>query len=213
MQGNGDRPDYRGEFETHLTVVAEAGAFAALRALAVDLGGRFLHIELPRGQMPSQPMLSWRDRGDLTQLLAAADRRSTPLQAAGFAVARRKIEAAPDNAGIPLHGDAVLPGQYFESHLKIALAAGADVAALTALAQRHAAHLSRNAFSRAADGQEHRFVTQRLPGAGLRQARERLAQLAAALTALGHAPLRSELEFVVHDSNLALDAGWIEGDG
>lgn len=210
VQGNGDARSFRGDFETHLTVAAAASDFAALQTLAAGLGARFLHIVLPRGQTPSQPMLSWRDRGELSVVRELAARRGARLQQAGHHVTRCKIEAAPDNAGIP-QDEFPGPDQYFESHLKIALAGGDDIAAVTALAQRHAAHLSRNALRRDEGGCEQRFVTQRLPGAGLRRARAGMDALAAALTALGHAPLRSELEFVVYDSNQALDAGWMDG--
>lgn len=122
-------------------------------------------------------------------------------------VTRCKFEAAPDNAGVPQQVQALRLGEYFESHLKIALAPQDDSAALTALAQCHAAHLSRNALRRDEDGREQRFVTQRLSGAGVAQARAGMVALAAALAAAGHAPLRCELEFVVVDSNLGLAAG------
>jgi hypothetical protein len=203
----------RGDFEMHLTVAAEATDFAALQSLVAEQGGRLLHIVLPRGLVPSQPMLSWRDYGELASVWQLAQQRRSGLQQAGFRVTRCKIEAAPGNSGVAQRGDQLLAGQYFECHLKIALLPGADVIALAELAQRHGAHLSRNALRRAEDGSEQRFVTQRVAHAGLEQASEAMVRLADTLTAHGYAPQRRELEFVVFDSNLALDDGWLSGEG
>ncbi|HEY0700568.1 MAG TPA: hypothetical protein VGD43_22525, partial [Micromonospora sp.] len=54
-----------------------------------------------------------------------------------------------------------------------------------------------------------RFVTQRCHDAGQPQARLRLAALVDELTAAGYPPVEVEEEFVVFDSNPALDHGWI----
>jgi hypothetical protein len=87
------------------------------------------------------------------------------------------------------------------------------VPALAALAARHGAHLSRNALRRRDDGVQERFVTQRCAAVGRPAARRLLDGLLAALAAAGHTALGVEEEFVAHDSNLALDAGWIEAEG
>lgn len=51
-----------------------------------------------------------------------------------------------------------------------------------------------------------------MPGVGLATAGQRLDALSAQLRAAGHQLASIEREFVVHDGNLALDAGWLDGE-
>lgn len=204
-------PQFEGEFETHLTVAGvpcELDGEGLLR-FAQAHGLKCLQIELARGQHVFQPMLTRRGRGDLAGELAVAARLAAQLQAAGFAVCRTKIEASPMNAGIPQHEHEAQPGRYFESHIKLLLAAKADGDELAALAIAHGAHLSRNALRRRDDGCHERFVTQRYARGGLRAVDAALRNLLDALQPLGHRRLSVETEYVVHDSNLAIDEGWI----
>jgi hypothetical protein len=209
--------EFDGEFETHVTVRAEGpDGIEALRSFAERHGLTFHHIVLDRGRTPSQPMVSLRSRGSLSGELAAAAVLSRRLTAAGFAVTRVKIEAAPDNRDVPdSDADAAgrHPGRYFEHHVKLALAEGADVRPLAALAIGHAAHLSRNARRVRDDGVSERFVTQRCYAAGRAAARERLNALVAALAAGGYTILSVEEEFVVYDSDPGVDAGWLDAGG
>ncbi len=205
--------EFAGEFETHITVrVANPAAIDALRVWAERRGVTFHHIVLDRGQTPSQPMISRHGRGRLSDERAAAEELGRQLAAAGFAVSRVKIEAAPWNDDVPeSDADAAnRPGRYFEHHVKLALDVAADIAALAALAVRHSAHLSRNARRVREDGLQERFVTQRCHDVGRRTASERLNALLAALTPLGHPVLSVEEEFVVYDSNPGVDTGWLE---
>lgn len=106
-------------------------------------------------------------------------------------------------------------GRYFEHHLKVLLdpcgpGAAATLDALTATAAAHDAHVSWNARRiRAGTGRQERFVTQRCYGVGLPTARARLAALTRAVGALPVEIAETEEEFVVHDSNSAIDDGWI----
>jgi hypothetical protein len=126
----------------------------------------------------------------------------------GIPVSRAKIEAAPDNAGVPQTGD--LPdGTYFEHHVKVVLADDAAIAAVREIGERHAAHVSRNARRALGDGRHERFVTQRCHDAGQPEARRRLVALVAELTAAGFPPVEIEEEYVLVDSNPTLDEGWI----
>lgn len=198
-----------GEFEIHLTVAASPGGdFSLLESFAAAYALKFLHIVLSRGRAPSQPMLSWRCRGRLSEPLQQAQNFERQLAAAGFHVVRRKIEAAPQNGGVPLHDEELPPDCYFEAHVKLRLSPQSDLAALTVLAQRHQAHVSRNALREHTDRSHERFITQRCAGAGLLNAQRALAALEQEL-ASRFERLRSELEYVVHDSDPALDAGWI----
>lgn len=208
---------FAGEFETHVTVRAERPECVdALRAFAVRHRLTFHHIVLDRGLNPSQPMVGRRGRGTLAGELAAASELSRLLSDAGFAVTRVKIEAAPWNRDVP-QSDAEAAGRhvgrYFEHHVKLALDPATDLPALTGLARRHAAHLSRNARRVRDDGKQERFVTQRCYAVGRPSARGRLEALRAALAAGGYAILSVEEEFVVYDSAPAVDAGWIDAGG
>src|SRR5688572_26800386 len=147
---------FTGEFETHLTVrLADGQTAEALRAAPAARGLKCTHIVLARGRTASQPMLTRTGNGTLSEQLANAATLRGALEADGFPVSRIKVEAAPWNEGVPrtdADGAAHPPDRYFEHHAKLLLDEGADVAALAELAQRHAAHLSRNALRRRDDG-------------------------------------------------------------
>jgi hypothetical protein len=212
MQDRQESSGYAGEFETHLTVTLRPEALVALVEFARARGLALLHIVLARGDCVSQPMLTRRAQGDLDGQLQAARSLAGELATAGFPVSRIKIEAAPGNAGVPQRDSELPAGTYFESHVKLQLAAQADLAALGALAQRHSSHLSRNALRDLPGQVQQRFVTQRCAGAGHLRAAAQCEHLLRALHQAGYAVLRSETEFVVHDSNRLLDRGWIGGE-
>jgi len=205
--------EFEGEFETHVTV--RAADAEAVRAWAARHHLKFLHIVLARGQTVSQPMLTRRSAGTLADQMTAAADLSRRLAAEGFAVTRVKIEAAPGNRDVP-QSDAEAAdrhrGRYFEHHVKLALDPAAGLSPLAALARRHAAHLSRNALRRRDDGMQERFVTQRCAAVGRVGAERRLKDLLAELAAGGYVAVDVEEEFVVYDSNLGVDAGWIDDD-
>jgi hypothetical protein len=206
--------DFQGEFETHITVAdADASGLERLRDRANCRGFSVHHIILNCGLTPSQPMVSYRARGDLKSAMETAEAVADQLTADGFTVSRIKLEAAPENRDIPQSNAeaAVLGrGRYFEHHVKLALEPGADVSPLIAVAQRHAAHLSRNALRTRSDGRAERFVTQRCYAIGRPAARERLLALLAELAANRYAILNTEEEFVVYDTQPGVDAGWLD---
>ncbi|GHG79432.1 hypothetical protein [Streptomyces griseocarneus] len=208
---------FSGDFEAHLTVRADDPAgVAALEAYAAARGVKFTHIVLERGRTPSQPMLTLRGRGGLDGMRGTVEEAAHGLREAGFGVVRTKIESTPWAEGVPgTDEEAVVLGgrYYFEHHLKLLLAPGADTVALADVVSRHAAHLSRNARRVRADGRAERFVTQRCRLVGDRTARARLEGLVAALQARGDEIVSVEREFVVHDSDESLDAGWIDEEG
>jgi hypothetical protein len=208
---------FPGEFETHLTVrLAEGQTVESLRAAPAARGLKCTHIVLARGRAPSQPMLTRDGRGTLAGELAEATALRGALEGDGFAVSRVKVEAAPWNDDVPeSDGDgAAQPAhRYFEHHVKMLLDEGVDARSLAELAQRHAAHLSHNALRRRDDGRLERFVTQRCHGVGRDTARARLEALLADLRGGQYDVIDVEEEFVVYDSDLSLDAGWIEPEG
>jgi hypothetical protein len=206
--------EFEGEFETHVTVLADDPSdVEAVRRWADRRGLRFHHIVLDRGSTPSQPMVSRHGRGRLSGERATAVELGRRLASDGFVVSRIKIEAAPGNRDVPDSDHEAAsrhPGRYFEHHVKLALDPEADLAALDGLARGHAARLSRNALRVRADGLQERFVTQRCYSAGRKTAHGRLGNLLAALEAGGYPIVSVEEEFVVLDSDPGVDAGWLD---
>ncbi|MFG2482780.1 hypothetical protein ACGFSI_08440 [Streptomyces virginiae] len=192
--------DSMSEYETHVTVrCADAAELARLDAWARARELKVTHILLARGRMVSQPMLTLPDR-------TGHERLVPQLRAAGFDPVRVKVETVPWTTDSPGPG-----GGYFEHHLQVLLPADFDRAALEALVAPHGAHLSWNA-RRVGDGDRHvRFVTQRWRGAaGAAGAGAAFDALVEALWSAGYEMGSGEREFVLYDSDLSLDDGWID---
>lgn len=208
--------EFAGEFETHITVrLSTESELAVLQEWCVRQAFKCTHIVLERGRHASQPMLSRRGFGVLTRELATATAASKQLQSDGFQVARTKIEGSPENDDVPVSdSDAALqpPDRYFEHHLKLQLRSGANTDALLELVQKHSAHLSRNALRMRSDGYEERFVTQRCYRVGRGCARKALQALIEDLQVATYSIVDVEAEYVVYDSDLTLDAGWLESE-
>lgn len=209
-------PDARfeGDFDVHVTVRCDdAGELERLGEWAENVAGvKLTHIVLGRGRVASQPMLTFVGSGTLAELRAAASGLAGRLSAAGFAVVRTKIEAAPWTRGVPRDRASAVslgPGMYFEHHVKVRLGAGVDWRVLVDTATAHCAHVSWNARRVFGDGGQERFVTQRCRLVGDADAQESVSALCAAL--LDRAEIVSvEREFVVFDSDASVDDGWIE---
>ncbi|MFO0974868.1 MAG: hypothetical protein U0996_00650 [Planctomycetaceae bacterium] len=204
--------DYRGNFEVHITVEV-SGSHAPLHEWCVANDCKCVFIVLARGTHPQQPMVSWR-RGTVTlpAVLQEANSRAQELQQSGFLPIRLKIEADPDNEGIPLSDEDASNeplGNYFEHHIKLRRQITADHGNLLTLCLDHGAHLSRNAFRITAGGIEERFVTLRSHGIGCCQSHRRLEELRSSLEAAGEHIVEVESEYAVYDSNIALDDGWL----
>jgi hypothetical protein len=203
--------EYRGHFEVHLTVQDDDRFTAWCR----DRSLKCVRIVLAQGRTTNQPMGTWRRSAtSLSAVVAEAGRLVADAAGAGFIVTRVKVEADPHNADVPASdADAAGhdPTNYFEHHVKLRRDPAAPRDALLAVCERHAAHLSRNAFRDGGDVEE-RFVTQRAYGVGRSTSAERLGRLLADLRDLGEIVTESESEYCVYDTNLQLDAGWLPGD-
>lgn len=200
-----------GDFEVHLTVRPPSDE-SRLAEWAAARGLRYTRIVLDRGTVPDQPMLTFTVSGMLADSNRAVEAYARALRAAGFSLARTKIEASPFNEEIPQTTEqavALPAGCYFEHHVKLILVGEADVLRVRALVEPHAAHVSRNARRSAGQGRHERFVTQRAHGVGRSEAGARLEALLADLTAAGFPAIEVEREFVVYDDHPGLDAGWI----
>jgi hypothetical protein len=204
----------RGTFEAHVTVQApDLASRERFRAACAELGVKSVLIELPQGVTPAQPMTSSYHRGDLDAVTAEVAGIARHLRREGFAVTRVKLEALVSNAGVPETDEeaARLPAaNYFEFHVKVMLPPQADLKALRARCAAHNAHLSANAFKAEADGRPQRFVTLRLYGVGRARATGRFEALLRELAGDGYRLSNKLREYTLFDSNVALDAGWID---
>ncbi|PZG14268.1 hypothetical protein C1I95_22130 [Micromonospora craterilacus] len=211
MSGKTFTNDVSGDFEVHVTV--HSGYAGELAGFAEEHGLKYTHVVLDRGQTSSQPMLTLTGSGSLDQQRGAAERWAQKLRAAGIPVARVKIEAAPWCDGVPVTDlDAARQpsDRYFEHHVKLLLPAGVStLVAVTEVAERHEARLSRNARRVRDDGRRERFVTQRCHRVGRTTARARLDELVAALRDAGQEIVAVEQEYVVSDDRIELDEGWL----
>ncbi|MGW3939126.1 hypothetical protein [Streptomyces phaeochromogenes] len=189
-----------------------------LRCWAAGAGLKLTHIVLARGRMPSQPMVTLTGSPSYAAESARAREVAAHLRADGFVPVRVKIESSPWAPEVPREpcgtgGDE----RYFEHHVKLLLDADTDLDALAARVVPHGAHLSWNA-RRVRDseiggtggtGRRHeRFVTQRCRGVDAEGAGRLLELLLAELCGFEVADV--EREFVLHDSDLSVDDGWIE---
>ncbi|MFJ4279301.1 hypothetical protein [Streptomyces massasporeus] len=192
-------------YESHVTVrCAGPQEFARLRRWAVDGGFKLTHIVLARGRMREQPMLTLSGSPSYADEAARVREVAARLRADGFDPVRVKIESSPWAPEVPR--EPCDGGRYFEHHVKLRLGADTDLAPLAARVVPHGAHLSWNA-RRVRGAWHERFVTQRCREVDAEDAGRALELL---LTELGGFEVLSvEREFVLYDSDVSVDEGWL----
>jgi hypothetical protein len=204
---------YFGTFESHVTVRAESPErVKRFRDLCREQGLKCILIELSRGQYHSQPMTAVHHQGSLEDAVAEARAIAECLGSNGFEVTRVKVEADPTTSGVPRTDEEaarLAAANYFEFHLLVTLTRLSDLPALSRLCAEHNAHLSMNAFKQAAGEETERFVTMRLKGMGGARAAILFDKLAGAIELAGYQPSKRVHEYVVYDTNLTLDDGWM----
>ena len=201
-----------GAFESHVTVRCTVEQLPRLAQWSRAAGVKMTHIMLARGREQSQPMLTLTGEGSLSAQYATVYRLVGDLREAGFDPVRVKIEAAPWSDWIPQDNTEAQDqglARYFEHHIKLLISPEESLERLADLVSPYGAHVSWNARRTADEGRQERFVTQRCYLFGLSQAAERLAALLTALRDEGREILAIEREYVVYDSNTAIDDGWI----
>ncbi|MFJ8195729.1 hypothetical protein [Streptomyces sp. NPDC096152] len=148
-------------YESHVTVRCDSSADSErLTGWAAAAGLKLTRIELARGRMRSQPMLTLTGARSYDAARTQAESVAARLRADGFAPVRVKTESAPWAPEVP--AEPCGGAQYFEHHVKLRPAAGTDLDALAARVVPHGAHLSWNARRALGDGRHERFVT--VPG-------------------------------------------------
>ena len=205
---------YTGDFETHVTVeTLDEADLERFTQVCQALQVHCVLIELARGVVRSQPMTRSTFQGTLPECHQAALALAERLRTHGFSVSRVKIEAAPWNEDLPetdREAQRLPSGNYFEYHLKLILPMGNPLGDLQRVCESHGAHLSANAFKHREDGRCERFVTLRCPGLGRQSANARAQALETSLAGLGHEMGRLVCEYCVYDSNVQVDAEWLE---
>ncbi|MET9392071.1 hypothetical protein ABZY20_17000 [Streptomyces sp. NPDC006624] len=193
-------------YESHVTVrCGGPGESARLDRWAAAGGYKLTHIVLARGRMRDQPMLTLSGSPSYAAEAARVRQVAARLRADGFDPVRVKIESSPWAEEVPRQP--CDDGRYFEHHVKLLLAADTDLAALAERVVPHGAHLSWNA-RRVRGARHERFVTQRCRAVDAEGAGRALERL---LADLGGFDVRDvEREFVLHDSDLTVDDGWLQ---
>lgn len=203
--------NFRGEFETHFTLRTDD--VESVIGWAKQTGMKLTHIVLSDGIHPSQPMLTRRSSGEFQTELKSTQVLTAELDALGAEVLGVKIEVDSRHAFAPSTQDDVARQSssacYFEHHVKLLLPPKADLSLLQSVAFRHDARLSRNALQTREDGMQERFLTQRHCRTGRDAATKALMNLIQDLTGHSFHILETEAEYVVFDSNLELDSGWL----
>ncbi len=207
------RSDVSGIFEVHVTV--QGDRVERFREMCEQLGKlKVIQIELKGSSEQQSARLqrqlmtaSYHSAKSIADVQKIAFGFARAFVGEGFAVERVKIEAMCHSEGVPETSD-YPPNCYFEFHVKLLLEPG-QAAALLPLCARHNAHLSRNALKTVAQG-EHRFVTQRMHKVGRSEAVARFEACVAELIDEGYAVVSRQREFSVYDTNVNLDAEWLE---
>lgn len=208
--------DFPGQFESHYTITAGGDkSIRLLEGAATVLGLKLTHIVLHSGSHPSQPMLTGHGSGTLSDQLVEARQVCSALAEQGWMVNRVKIEAGIENAGVPSSDEAAGAMDricHFEHHIKLSLPLSADLDQLIETIKPCRAQLSRNALRTRTDGRQERFVTQRCYGVGCESAGLQFNALLNLVAIQAFEIVDVEREYVVYDSNVSLDDGWIMGN-
>ena len=205
---------YTGRFEAHITV--EAASIAErerFRRLCRILGVKYVFIELPRGETPSQPMTASYHQGNMEKVKRELDNLTEYVRIANFPIVRVKLEADLDTEGVPQMDSEArdLPEEnYFEFHVKVLLPVNSELDLLQKTADVHNAHLSRNARKTRTDGKPERFLTLRLSQIGARRAEMRLSKFLSDLRKEGFEIMDVIREYNIFDNNAQTDKGWTE---
>lgn len=180
------------------------------RAWTARAGLKWSQIELSQGTHPLQPMITFWGRGSLADQIARATAIARELADLGALVVRVKVEM--ETASTPSNftgAEAIITRPaYFESHFKLNLNTAMEHRLAAEIAAAHNLHLSRNARRSFADGSHERFLTLRSTDCTASEAAAREQHALRVIQSAGLRLLETESELVVHDSNLALDAGW-----
>ncbi len=219
---------YHGFFEAHITLnlshhnTETPQKITDFQEICENLGVKPIYIELERGDTPTQVMTSSLHEGNFEKIKKEVENIAQMLQNNFFQISRMKIEAHPDNMGVPLQNTEILPTQtqnYFECHFKILLNKIFEeknektfekiFEKLKTICENNKAHLSKNAFKYQENGIEERFVTKRVYGLGKKEAYQSFEELENILIKNDFKIAKKIVEYCVFDDNELVDNNWL----
>jgi NTP pyrophosphatase (non-canonical NTP hydrolase) len=216
LQAREGRMKYPVPYEIHVTVnvgsridlFKDACAEAKVKPILLDL-------HLRDGSSIQDLMTSSVFMGNNREAFEEMRRISSFLSERGFEVLREKIETIPWHPAAPsrTHQNAHMPPNcYFECHFNV-LCTEAKEADLDAIAKRHSAHKSRNAWKRYADGTYTIMVTYRDYKMMYEDFRAAVDALKQTLTSACFQVEKEIVEFSVYDTKVSHDAAWLLSGG
>lgn len=157
--------------------------------------------------------------GDNNTAMLEMNRIAGGLEVQGFKVVRRKIETVPWHPAAPSDKSGVRtmpPGTYFESHLNIlvvpqphSLMNGGEKQFLQAVAKRHDAHLSQNAFKQYSETEYTLMMTLRSHHANREEIEQRRDKLTSELKQHDFDIEKVITEFAIYDNKSSHDSAWL----
>lgn len=205
---------YQGFFEAHITLknIEDLQNTANFEKFCKKNSVKPIFIELERGDMPKQIMTSSLHKGNFDEINEEVKNLAAKMELENYEVIRLKIEAHPENTGIPPTTNDILPSQkdnYFEAHYKILLPLSTSKKQLISLCEQYQAHLSINAFKKRNDNFEERFVTKRIYKVGKKEAFQAFDNLHQELEKQNFKINKKIVEYCVFDSNESVDDNWL----
>ncbi|AFM04219.1 hypothetical protein Fleli_1821 [Bernardetia litoralis DSM 6794] len=208
---------YQGFFEAHITLknTENLQSTANFEKFCTDNSIKPIFIELERGDMPKQIMTSSLHEGSFDKIKKDVENLAKKMRLKNYEIIRLKIEAHPENTGIPATKNDILERQkenYFEAHYKILLptfTSNHSKKELISLCEKHQAHLSKNAFKKRNDSFEERFVTKRIYKVGKKEAFQAFDELHQKLENQKYQINKKIVEYCVFDTNEAVDNNWL----
>lgn len=208
---------YQGYFEAHITLknTEYLQNTSNFEKFCTDNSVKPIFIELERGDMPKQIMTSSLHKGNFDEIKEEVQNLAKKMEVENYEVIRLKIEAHPENTGIPATTNDILESQkenYFEAHYKILLpisTSNHSKKQLISLCQNYQAHLSKNAFKKRNDNFEERFVTKRIYKVGKKEAFQAFDELHQALEKESYQIDKKIVEYCVFDTNESVDDNWL----
>lgn len=205
---------YQGFFEAHITLKNTNQNIEGFQEFCNENKVKPIFIELERGDVPKQIMSSSLHSGNFENVKNEVEQLATKMREKNYEVIRLKIEAHPENTGIPQTKGDILESQrenYFEVHYKILLPVSIDAKKnLLLLAEKYSAHLSKNAFKKRENQTEERFVTKRMYDVGKKEAYQAFDKLHQALKKNNYKIDKKIVEYCVFDSNVLVDNNWLQ---
>lgn len=133
-------------YEIHVTVKSDGEISQFIEACSL-LEVKPLVVQLAGGSVPDDVMTSSEFEGTPSELRDECVRILVGLAAMSWTVVRCKVECAPFHSKVrEIQPAQILPSQYFECHIPVAVSTGDDLGALRALCRLYDIHMSANAF-------------------------------------------------------------------